>query len=80
MRVLYIDPAVHSPKSKTYLHYNYLFDQFSELAECYLYRDEGLTSILDALNKCPEKPDIIYFGMGWFALKDHVFARNLQCD
>ena len=80
MKVLYIDPAVHSPKSKTYLHYNYLFDQFSQITECYLYRDEGLTSILDAVTKCPQKPDIIYFGMGWFALKDDVFSRDLQLD
>lgn len=77
MKVLYIDPAVHSSKSATYLHYNYLFDQFSRLADCYLYRDANLTSIGDALRACPEKPDIIYFGMGWFALKEAAFAKNL---
>ena len=80
MKVLYIDPAVHSPKSKTYLHYNYLFDQFSKLAECYLYRDESMTSILEPLKKCPEKPDIIYFGMGWFALKEAAFAKDFGLD
>ena len=77
MKVLYIDPAVHSSKSATYLHYNYLFDQFSRLADCYLYRDANLTSIGDALKMCPEKPDIIYFGMGWFALKEAAFAKTL---
>jgi len=80
VKVLYIDPAVHSPKSKTYLHYNYLFDQFSKLAECYLYKDENMTSILEPLRKCPEKPDVIYFGMGWFALKEVAFAKNFGLD
>ena len=80
MKVLYIYPAVHSPKSQTYQHYNYLYDQFSTLAECYLYRDENMTSILDALRLCPEKPDIIYFGMGWFALKEPAFEKNFNLD
>jgi spore maturation protein CgeB len=80
MKVLYIDPAVHSPKSQSYQHYNYLYDQFSTLAECYLYRDENMTSILDALRLCPEKPDIIYFGMGWFALKEPAFEKNFNLD
>jgi len=80
MRVLYIDPAVHTPKSQTYQHYNYLFDQFSQMAECYLYRDEGMTSVVDALRQCPAKPDVIYFGMGWFALKGPAFAKNFKLD
>jgi len=80
MRVLYIDPAVHSPKSQTYQHYNYLYDQFSTLAECYLYRDENMTSIVDALRICPQKPDLIYFGMGWFALKEVAFEKNFNLD
>jgi len=80
MKVLYIDPAVHSPKSSTYLHYNYLYDQFAKLADCYLYKDENMTSVLEALRKCPQKPDVIYFGMGWFALKEPAFAKNFNLD
>ena len=80
MKILYIDPAVHSPKSATYLHYNYLYDQVSKIADCYLYKNENMESIVEALRVCPAKPDLIYFGMGWFSLKENAFAKNLNLD
>ena len=80
MKVLYIDPAVHSPKSQVYQHYNYLFDQFSQRVECYLYNNEEFSSVGDVINACPEKPDIVYFGMGWFALKEPAFALDVGLE
>ena len=80
MKVLYIDPAVHSPKSQVYQHYNYLFDQIAQLATCYLYSEENITSVSDIINSCPEKPDLVYFGMGWFALKEAAFAQDVGLE
>ena len=71
MKILYIDPEIHTPNSRVYEHYNYLFDQVAQKAECFAYRDTQFDNILTPLNAARSagfEPDVIFFGMGWFAL------------
>ena len=81
MKILYIDPEIHTPNSRIYEHYNYLFDQVAQKAECFVYRGTQFDSILTPLNTARAagfEPDVIFFGMGWFALPEIVFSKNLQ--
>ena len=85
MKILFIDPAVHSAKSATYHHYNYLYDRLKmrHYHEVFLYNKTSFNNIGDVLMECHLnnfKPDIIFFGMGWFALKPTHFSKNLHLD
>ena len=83
MKVLYIDPVVHTPKAQMYEHYNYLYDELCKIAECHLYNQTSFNTIGDPLIHAANAgfmPDVIFFGMGWFALKPPHFSIKLHLD
>jgi len=77
MNVLYIDPRVHSSYSEMYHIYNGLYDEFSKISNCFLYQDK-VVDIKKIIKLCPFRPDIIYFGLGWFAGKNFCKIINTE--
>ena len=83
MKILYIDPVVHTPKAQMYEHYNYLYNELCQIADCHLYGQTQFNSIGDPLIHAAQAgfiPDVIFFFMGWFALKPPHFSAKLHLD
>ena len=83
MKVLIIDPRVHTSLSKTYKHYDYLYDELKKYTDCFLYQSINFNNIYEPLTHVREQgfnPDIIYFGMGYFALSPPYFSKNLKTE
>ena len=81
MKVLIIDPRVHTPTSRMYKHYDYLYDELVKSTECFLYRNVNFSNIHEPLKQVRAQgftPDIIYFGMGYFALQPPYFSKDLK--
>ncbi len=82
MKVLYIDPFVHTSYSRTYKHYDYLYDELRKICKCYLYKKKDFKELKNVLDEVAIKgfhPDIIFFGMGWFNLDEEIFSKiNLK--
>ena len=71
MNILYIDPKM-CIVGKMYPFYSGLFDELKKIANCYLYK--GMCkNIADAIKICPFNPDVVVFGLGFFAR--HVFEE-----
>lgn len=82
-KVLVVDPLVHSKYSKQYEHYNYLYDELSKVCNCLLYQEKNFSDIFEILNYAKKRnffPEVIYFGMGWFALDEEKYKRDLKND
>ena len=78
MKVLYIDPFVHTAYSKMYKHYDYLYNELKKICKCYLYKKTDFKELKNVLEECANKgfyPDIIFFGMGWFNLDEENFLK-----
>ena len=78
MKVLYIDPFVHTSYSRIYKHYDYLYDELRKICKCYLYKKKDFKELNKVLKECSNKgfyPDIIFFGMGWFNLDEENFSQ-----
>ena len=83
MKVLVIDPRVNTPSSRIYKHYDYLYDELVKYADCFLFQSTSFKDIHEPLNHARNSgfnPDIIYFGMGWFALKPPHFSIDLKLE
>ena len=83
MKVLVIDPRVNTHSSRIYKHYDYLYDELIKYATCFLYQSTDFSDIHEPLNRARSKgfePDVVYFGMGYFALKPPHFSKNLKID
>ena len=82
-KVLVVDPLVQSNYSKQYEHYNYLYDELCKVCNCLLYQKKNFADIFEILNYAKKRnffPDVIYFGMGWFALDEEKYKRDLKND
>ncbi len=82
-KVLVVDPLVHSKLSKQYEHYNYLYDELCKVCNCLLYQKKNFSDISEILNYAKKRnffPEVIYFGMGWFALDEEKFKKDLKND
>ena len=80
INVLVIDPIVNSKYSKQYKHYNDLYNELSKVCNCHLYSKTDFSDIEEVISIVKKKnfsPDIIYFGMGWFALNKEVFEKKI---
>ena len=64
MKIIYIDPVVHSEVSRTYKYYNGLYDALDEKADCFLC-SRDVKNIQSVIDECHFKPDVIVFGLGW---------------
>jgi len=71
VKILYIDPVVHSPVSANYKYYDGIFDS---LADVFLYR--GIPQDMQALiDNIDFVPDVVVFGLGWF---NHGFYGEIK--
>ena len=81
LNVLVVDPLVGSKISRKYQHYNYLYNQLSKICNCLISKETSFNDIKEIVDKARSKnfnPDIVYFGMGWFALKDEIFKMRFR--
>ncbi len=83
INVLCVDPLVNSKYSKQYEHYNYLYNELSKVCNCLLFQKKNFSNIDEILYYAKKRkffPDIIYFGMGFFALDEEIFKRIFKND
>ena len=80
INVLVFDPIVNSKYSKQYKHYNDLYNELSKVCNCFLYSKTDFSDLEEVICFVKRKkfyPDIIFFGMGWFALNKEVFEKKI---
>ena len=79
MKILYIDPIVHTGTSEKYRYYDGIYNQLIKKHEVHLQRHafNDLTELSSRINFVP---DIVIFGVGWFG-KAKAFdkIKNLNC-
>jgi len=71
MNVLYIDPRMRVVE-KEYSFYSGLFDELEKITNCYLFTGV-CKDIASVIKICPFDPDVIVFGLGFFA--QHTFEK-----
>jgi len=76
MKILYLDPAVHTPASAQYKYYDGVVDELAKLCEVFLYR--SLVIDLNVLLQKMPRPDVVIFGLGWFNHKYFEKIKNLD--
>jgi len=75
MKILYVDPVIHSPTSQNYLYYDGVYNELIRREDCKVYHHRGVITDFSNVN---HNFDVVIFGLGYFNHKHYQKIDNLN--